>query len=284
VTALGRWADALAAWDIPAAIAQRAADSPWVLPRQVFLRRTEAQIVRPTGATHAAAVAALATPGTVLDIGAAAGATSLPLIGRAPVRGLTAVDADTELLMSYAARAEALGLPAEVLRGRWPDLAGQAGVADVVVCGNVVYNVADLEPFVHALTRCARRAVIVELAAAHPLTELNPLWLHFHGIARPTGPTAEDCVAALAEIGVSPRVVRWRRDPEAEYVTFGELVDVTRRRLCLPPDAVTQVETALLELGVDPAVPPDLGSSGRELVTLSWPGTCPDQRGEDSGR
>jgi hypothetical protein len=82
MTALSDWADALAAWTIPEAIAARAVDSPWVLPRQVFIRRAEAQIAEPTGATHAAAVAALtglSLPGTVLDVGAAAGATSLPV-------------------------------------------------------------------------------------------------------------------------------------------------------------------------------------------------------------
>jgi hypothetical protein len=269
-TASRRWADDLAAWAIPETVLGRVADSPWVLPRQVFVRRADAQIARPVGATYAAAVEALATPGTVLDIGAAAGATSLPLLGRAPVRKLTAVDADTELLSRFDTRARSLGLAARVLEGRWPDVAGQAGVADVVVCGNVLYNVADLGPFVHALTASARRAVIVELAAAHPLTELNPLWRRFHGITRPTGPTAEDCVAVLGELGVEPRIVRWRREPEAEYATFAELVDVTRRRLCLPAESASEVEAALLELGVDPAVPPDLGSSGRELVTLTW--------------
>lgn len=271
MTASQRWADDLAAWAIPEAVLDRATDSPWVLPRPVFVRRADVQIADPIGATYAAAVEALATPGTVLDIGAAAGATSLPLLGRAPVRELTAVDADTELLSHFATRARSLGLPARVVEGRWPDVAGQAGTADVVVCGNVVYNVADLGPFVHALTAAARRSVIVELAAAHPLTELNPLWLRFHGIARPAGPTAEDCVAVLGELGIEPRVTRWRREPEAEYATFAELVDVTRRRLCLPAESASEVEAALLDLGVDPAVPPDLGSSGRELVTLTWP-------------
>lgn len=97
------------------------------------------------------------------------------------------------------------------------------------------------------------------------------MWRRFHGIERPVGPTAEDCVVALAELGVEPKVERWRREPEAEYATFAELVDVTRRRLCLPVEAESEVEAALLDVGVDPAVPPDLGSSGRELVTLSWP-------------
>jgi hypothetical protein len=273
MTALTDWAEALAALAIPESIASRAGESPWVLPRQVFIRRADARIAAPVGATHAAALAALtelSAPGAVLDVGVAAGATSLPLIGRAPVRELTGLDADAELLAVFTARAESLGLPARALCGRWPDLADEADVADVVVCGNVVYNVADLAPFIHALTDHARHRVIVEVAAAHPLTELNPLWRRFHGIDRPAGPTARDCLAALAEIGVEPSVVLWRRPAEAEYATFAELVDVTRRRLCLPPDAAGEVETALLELGVDPELPPDLGSSGRELVTLTW--------------
>lgn len=270
MTALRDWTRALAAWAIPAEVLDKAVDSPWVLPRQVFVRRADAQVTGPIGETHAAAVAE--APETVLDVGAAAGATSLPLVGRTPVRALTAVDADAELLAQFAVRAESFGVAAEVVCGRWPDVAEQVPVVDLVLCGNVLYNVAELEPFVRALTAHARRRVVAELAAAHPLTELNPLWRRFHGIDRPTGPTADDCVAALAELGISPTVRRWRRPPEAEHATFAELVDVSRRRLCLPPDAEAEVETALIDLGVDPAVPPDLGSSGRELVTLAWPG------------
>ncbi|RSN26770.1 SAM-dependent methyltransferase [Amycolatopsis sp. WAC 04169] len=272
MTALQRWAEALASWAIPPEILAAAPESPWVLPRQVFERRADTQIAAPTGATHTAARAALAEPGSVLDVGAAAGATSLPLVGRVPVRELTAVDADEALLAGFAARAAGLDLPATVLCGWWPELADETPVADVVVCGNVVYNVADLTSFVHALTAHARRRVIVEVAAAHPLTELNPLWRRFHGVDRPAGPTAEDFLATLSELGIEPTAVRWRRHPEAEYASFAELTDVTRRRLCLPSDAEPEVAAALRELGVDPALPPDLGSSGRELMTVSWPG------------
>ncbi|MEC3977427.1 SAM-dependent methyltransferase, partial [Amycolatopsis sp. H20-H5] len=170
-------------------------------------------------------------------------------------------------------RAAGLGVPHHLLRGRWPELAARAGTADVVVCGNVVYNAADLAPFVSALTGAARRRVVVELAARHPLIELAPLWQRFHGVTRPAGPTAADFLAALAELGIRPRITEWSRPPEPEYATFAELVDVTRRRLCLPASRAAEVETALLRLEVDPAVPPDLGSSGRDLVTVSWPGT-----------
>ncbi|WP_020663986.1 class I SAM-dependent methyltransferase [Amycolatopsis benzoatilytica] len=269
MTALQRWRDLLASWAIPATIDPP--ESPWVLPREVFRRRADRQIADPIGATHRLAVEALREPGTVLDIGAAAGAASLPLVSRSKVTAVTALDTDDELLAAFAERAA--GVEHRLLSGRWPDLAAEAGTADVVVCGNVVYNVPDLAPFAAALTAAARRRVVVELAARHPLTELNPLWQRFHGIARPTGPTVEDCLAALAEVGIEPQVVAWQRPPEPEYAKFTTLVDVARRRLCLPLSAAGDVEQALLEMGVDPAVPPDLGSSGRDLVTLVWPGS-----------
>ncbi|MBN9746371.1 SAM-dependent methyltransferase [Amycolatopsis sp. A1MSW2902] len=270
MTALSTWRDLLAAWAIPDAV--HPPESPWVLPREVFLRRADQQIAAPIGVTYQLAAEALQEPGTVLDIGAAAGAASLPLVGRSNVTAVTALDTDDELLAAFAERAA--GVEHRLLSGRWPDLADEAGVADVVVCGNVVYNVPDLAPFVSALTAAARRRVVVETAARHPLTELNPLWQRFHGIDRPAGPTAGDCLAALAEVGIEPEVMEWRRPPEPEYAEFASTVDVVRRRLCLPADAAGEVERALLEMGIDPEMPPDLGSSGRDLVTLVWPGSA----------
>jgi hypothetical protein len=272
--ALDEWASMLAAWEIPTPVLARSADSPWVLPRQVFVGRADRQIADPTGASFAETSAALDVPGSVLDIGAAAGAASLPLAGRVPLTGVTAVDTDDRLLDAFTLRAGRLGVAARLVRGWWPAVAGKAGPADVVVCGHVLYNIADLGPFITALTGHARRRVVVEMTARHPLTELNPLWEQFHGITRPAGPTAEDCLAALAEVGIRPRVTRWSRPLEPEHTNYTDLVDVTRRRLCLPADAAPEVDAALRELGVNPAVPPDLGSSGRELVTLAWDGTA----------
>jgi precorrin-6B methylase 2 len=272
VNAVDRWRQALEAWVIPQRILDQAPQSPWVLPRQVFIRRADAQLAHPTGASYRQALAALAEPGSLLDIGAAAGATSLPLAATGHLTHLTAVDADTELLDACADRAARLGVEVGRVEGMWPEVSVRVPVADVVVCGNVLYNVADLGPFVAALTRHARRTVVVELAARHPLTELNPLWHRFHGITRPAGPTAEDCLAALRELGIHPDVTRWQRPREAEYATFAELVEVTRCRLCLPLDAGVEVDLALRELGHSPDCPPDLGSSGRDLVTLTWDG------------
>ena len=274
MSALAAWADHLAAWAIPQPLLDRATDSPWVLPRQVFARRADQQMADPIGASYRDAAAALTRPGAVLDVGAGAGAASLPLAGRTAVTHVTAVDSNERLLDAFGQRAARLGLPARLVHGTWPEVAEQAGTADLVVCGHVLYNVPDLSPFVRQLTAHARVRVVVEITGRHPLAALNPLWQRLHGITRPTGPTADDCLAALTELGIHPRVTRWSRPPTAEYADLADMVEVTRRRLCLPADAAAEVELALRELGVDPAVPPDLGSSGRDLVTLTWDGTA----------
>jgi len=115
---------------------------------------------------------------------------------------------------------------------------------------------------------------VAELTTVHPLTSLNPLWLRFHGLRRPTGPTAADLLAILAEAGVTAGHTEWSRPAEADYADFAELVDVTRRRLCLPADRASEVEAALLDLGSSRERPGDLGSSGRRVVTIWWEGTA----------
>lgn len=55
------------------------------------------------------------------------------------------------MLGAFAERADATGAAHTEIEGRWPDAADGTPAADVVVCHNVVYNVADLVPFVRAL-------------------------------------------------------------------------------------------------------------------------------------
>jgi SAM-dependent methyltransferase len=269
---LDRWREDLAAWAIPEHITAAVADSPWVLPRQVFARRADRLRRDPGGPSFERAWEALDPPGSVLDVGSGAGAACLPLAPR--ITTLTAVDADDEMLGLLAGRAGEAGLAARLVHGRWPDAGGQAGPADVVTCHHVVFNVPDLGPFLAALTSHARRRVVVETAAAHPLMSLNPLWLRFHGLKRPEGPTAADTIAILAAMGRNPGHTEWSRPAAADYRSMAELVDVTRRRLCLPPERAGEVEAALVELGINSGQPGDLGSSGRDVVTIWWEGTA----------
>jgi hypothetical protein len=201
-----------------------------------------------------------------LDVGAGAGAASLGHAGH--LTELTAVDTDPSILDALVERATALELPVRTIVGQWPDVADQAPVADVVVCHHVFYNVAALDAFATALTRHARRRVVVELTSAHPLRVLNPLWKQLHDLDRPTRPTAEDAVAVLAEAGIEAHEQRWRRGPRPPYPSFNDLVATTRRRLCLPPERDADLAGALQAAGVDPANPRDLSSD--EVVTLWW--------------
>lgn len=269
---LDRWREDLSAWAIPDHITAGVAESPWVLPRQVFARRADRLRRAPGGPSFERAAEALGPAGSVLDVGSGAGAACLPLASRTTT--LTAVDADDGMLGLLAARAGEAGLPARVVHGRWPDIAGRVAPADVVTCHHVVYNVPDLGPFLEELTGHARRRVVVESVAVHPLTSLNPLWLRFHGLKRPERPTAGDMLAILAAMGRNPGHTEWSRPADADYRSMAELVEVTRRRLCLPPERAGEVEAALVDLGINPGQPRDLGSSGRDLVTIWWEGTA----------
>lgn len=269
---LARWRSDLAAWAIPDHILAKASESPWVLPSQVFARRADQLTAQPTGPSFEHAWAALDPPGSVLDVGCGAGAACLPLLPR--TTALTAVDADEGMLVLLADRAGARDMTAHRVAGRWPQVAAQVPPADVVTCHHVVYNVPDLEPFVAALTAHARRLVVVETTTAHPLTSLNELWLRFHGLARPAGPTGDDILAILAAMGLKAEHERWARPARAEYESFAELTDVTRRRLCLPAERAADVADALIEAGVDPSHPQDLGSSGRDVLTIWWAGSA----------
>jgi hypothetical protein len=110
----------------------------------------------------------------------------------------------------------------------------------------------------------------VETTVRHPLTSLSPLWLRFHGLVRPDGPTADDLLAILAAMGIEARSQRWPQRGGRDYRGFDELVDVTRRRLCLPPERASEVAAALTESGTNPDRPVDFSQAGREVVTIWW--------------
>ena len=269
---LERWRGDLAAWAIPEHITAAVSESPWVLPRQVFARRADRVIATPSGPSYRRAWAALDPPGSVLDVGSGAGAACLPLLPRAT--SLTAVDTDAEMLEKLSQRTVAAGITVRTVLGRWPEAAAEAAAADVVTCHHVLYNVPGVRPFVTALTASARRTVVAEMTAQHPLVSLNALWLRFHGLRRPKSPTAEDLIQILEAMGLRPAHETWRRPGGRDYASFDEMVDVTRRRLCLPSERAAEVADALADAGANPEDPEDLGSSGRDVVSIWWDGTA----------
>jgi SAM-dependent methyltransferase len=243
-----------------------------VLPREAFTRRADRQARTPSGPSYRRALAALDPPGSVLDVGAGAGAASLPLAAQAT--SITAVDEDGPLLAALVRRGAGLDVPIRTVEGRWPDVASDVDEADVVCCHHVLYNVPDIEDFVRALTAHARGRVVVEITARHPLVALNPLWRRFHGLERPDGPSAGDAVGILRALGLDPQVQAWSRPAEFEHRTFDDVVELTRRRLCLPPERTPEVADAVRDCGLAPADPDGAPSPPRQLVTIWWPGAA----------
>lgn len=264
-SAAERWADELASWAIPAEILEAAPESPWGYPPALF-RAAGPEAVADTPSRRRA-LEALPRGGTVLDVGAGGGAASLALVP--PAARVVAVDESDAMLATFADAADERGVAHTEVQGRWPDVAADVPVADVVVCHHVFYNVADLAGFALALTDHARRRVVAELTATHPLTAQGPLWRHFHGLDRPEGPTAEDARAVLEETGLSVVAEPFAAPPRpprdrSEWVAF------VRRRLCLPPERDPELDALL------PA--DDAALVHRAAVTLWWQGAAPGGR------
>lgn len=261
MTAAARWADALAAWAIPDDILAAAPESPWGFPAGVFAAAATESLSAPMTFSHQRAFEALPEGGAVLDVGAGAGAMSLPLGPRAGL--IVAVDASAAMLDEF--RALAAGIVAvETVEGRWPDLAPDVQRVDVVVCGHVAYNVGQLDDFVVELTSHARQRVVLELTELHPQSPLSPLWKHFWHLDRPQEPTAALAIKVVEEaVGGPVSSHRWTRASPVAGRTDAETVAWARRRLCLP---VTADEELAALLGPQPRLAP------ADVRTVWWPG------------
>jgi len=270
--ALERWREQLEGWAIPEEILAAAPESPWGCPVGLFRSRALRAGTRPATPSNREAARRLPAGGAVLDVGAGGGAASLPLAG---VAGrLVAVDESPAMVAAFLAAAEAAGVPAQGVEGRWPEVAGRVAPADVVVCHHVLYNVADLAPFAEALTGHARHRVVVELTDRHPLVDLGPLWRRFHDLERPTGPGADDATAALEALGLRVARQDWESRDRFGFDDFDELVAFTRRRLCLPARRDPEVAAALLDRGTRQVDGVWVSGQPRRVTTLSWAGSA----------
>lgn len=244
VTAAERWARELEAWKIPDEILSQAPVPPWGFPSRLFA--VEHSHI---GGLHRQAREALGAGGSVLDVGCGGGAASVPLVP--PATDLIGVDELSPMLEAFARAAEAAGARHTEVRGRWPAIGGQVPTADAVVCRNVVYNVADIVPFVSALTGHATRRIIVEITDAHPSVPLAPLWMRFWNLARPGGPTAELFVEVLHDMGIDPTVETETRPSLKSQIDPQEHLAFLRRRLCLDASRDDEIAAAIEALDAD---------------------------------
>lgn len=271
MTAADRWREQLAAWAIPDEILSKAPESPWGFATECFRRRGEATPDPEPTPTTRRALEALQEGGTVLDVGVGGGATSLPLAAKAG--SIVGIDAQPDMLEGFLANAAATGVAARAVTGEWPGASADVEPADVVVAGHVFYNVPAIEPFARALNAHARSRVVVELTERHPLDWMRDLWLRFHELVRPDGPTADDAAAVLGDLGFRP-------GRDERLVTGGlggggfgrreDAIHMIRKRLCLPADRDAEIADALGVRLREIDGLWDVGPEERTVVTLWW--------------
>jgi SAM-dependent methyltransferase len=269
MTAVERWRTQLEAWAIPEEIIAAAPESPWGFPPGLFAQRAASALHRGLSPANHRALEALPEGGTVLDVGVGGGAGSLPLARKAGL--LTGVDSSQAMLDSFAEAAAGEGVESATVLGSWPDAASSVEPADVVICHHVFYNVADLEPFVRALSEKAIRRVVIEMTPAHPLAWMNDLWLEFHKLARPDGPTYADAVEAVKEMGFDVQKLLSSGPPVMSgFANRQDAIALVRKRVCLRPDRDEDLAEALGDRltehdGLWTASPPQ-----HEIATLGW--------------
>ncbi len=266
-----RWRAALEAWAIPQGLLDAVADNPYEWPADLYERATRAAVEsQATWPTLDRITALAGAGGSVLDVGAGSGRVAIPLARRR--HRVTAVERNEGMMRALGEQAGAAGVEITRIVGSWPQVAGNAGHHDVATCSHVVYDVAAIGPFVEAMHRAARRAVVVEMTVRHPWAGLSPLFERLHGLARPDRPTADDFVDVVAEtVGVDPEVERWSGSGGLRFADLQELLAFYRRRLLVTPERSVEA-SALLEPRVERT--DDgwfvLGPADRPVVTVWW--------------
>ena len=179
------------------------------------------------------------------------------------VIGVDRVGAMLDEFLEAAARA---GVARRTVHGAWPDVLPSTPPADVAICHHVLFDVADVVPFVVGLTVSARLAVVVEVPIRHPMSAWNEAFEHFWGLRRPTGPEHVDLVAVVRELGLDPEYAVAARRPLSRFAADpANLVPVARRRLCLSPDRDAELAAWLADH------PPAFVD---QVATLRWPGAA----------
>jgi hypothetical protein len=92
----------------------------------------------------------------------------------------------------------------------------------------------------------------------------------FHGVEFPPGPTSDDALEAIADMGFTAKSEEWRRTPTAGFVRREEAIAFIRRRLCLPAERDRDISSALGERLIAADGGWRTGLNQQRLVTIWW--------------
>lgn len=263
MSAVERWAAQLGAWAIPQHILDQAPRSPWQHDTKTFI--VDDTLDRDVLSAQVARSVLPRLGGSVLDVGCGGGRAAMSLVP--PAERVIGVDESPAMLAAFTDAAAAAGARSMTIEGTWPEVAIDTPVADVVTCHHVAYNVAEIEPFIGALTGHARLAVVLVLPTVHPRSAWSGAWKHFWDLDRPTGPTSDGFTAVLAEMGIEAECWEMPRPPLARNAEDPSTrLPSAKRVLCLGDDRDDEIEAYLA--ANEPAW-------ATTHTVLRWPGDAP---------
>jgi ubiquinone/menaquinone biosynthesis C-methylase UbiE len=134
---------------------------------------------------------------TLIDAGAGTGRHAVPLAER--LEWVTAVEPSEGMRSMIPPRDNMT-----VVASTWEDAA--VAPADLVICSHVLYGVADIEPFIRKLERCARERVFImlrETEMPHPAAAIRK---RLQGDVGPGMPRFSDLFMLLVQMGIAPDV------------------------------------------------------------------------------
>lgn len=243
------WRNELSKWAIPESIIETSKQLPWKLSPKKFAptesRKTSLTATRISEFIHQNFESRVST---VLDVGCGAGGLSICFANE--IEQVIGVDESEEMLAAFRdnwAKENFEPTNLRTISGNWPNVASLAGQADLVICANVLFNVADPCEFITALDRASKRAVFIEVHENHPHHVANPVWKHFWGLDRPDSPTAQHLVEIIESLGISPQSERFFRDPEGPREVDDELVFSIAQRACISPGDFDRLRDFLIE-------------------------------------
>jgi SAM-dependent methyltransferase len=151
--------------------------------------------------------------GRVLDVGAGTGRYAVPLAELGA--RVHAVEPNQAMAALLGEEARAHGVAVAVSQHEWPGAEIEAGPADVVLCAHVVYPIADVAPFVRALDRAARCAVVMVARLGQVDDAIAHVFEAVHGEPRIPMPALPDLYMLLLQLGfpvsatLHPFETRW---------------------------------------------------------------------------
>ena len=238
-----RWKRSLELWKVPEELLAKASKNPYRLTPRKFKpdqSRRQSGTVREI---ERLIDESSRRPKDLLDVGSGAGGISL-LVG-SKLESIIAIDQSKEMLDELEVSAAELGLLERVttLNSSWP--ASKPFAADIVLSANVLYNVPDISPFISALIDAANQSVVIEVTKNHPLSNVSPIFEHFHNISRPTTPTAHDVIEIVRAYGYEPRTESWVRSTSSHDITDEERLDEYQSRACIEDERRAELKEFL---------------------------------------